>query len=127
MKKMKLIVYLSMFLFVAHNTNAQYSHCVLKKKLDAGYYHLSPNGPLIFKFSEEYTKQSGTLTYKIYTDNRTLISTCNPSLNAKMGDNRFTLNLSGCGLTTNTIYIIEVYNEKNEKWLARFKYNIYNP
>lgn len=96
-------------------------YLVLQKKLDAGYYQTS-NNYLCFKFVEEYTKQTTNLSYKIYKDDRSIASGTLPSITEQIGDNRFQLNLSGISGSPNNFYILEVTNEKNEKWLARFKY-----
>ncbi|MGZ3932004.1 MAG: hypothetical protein ACXVP0_11720, partial [Bacteroidia bacterium] len=97
------------------------SYLVLHKTLDGGYYQTS-NNYLYFKFVEEYTKQTTNLSYKIYEDNRLLYTGSLPTMTEVIGDNRFQLNLITAGLTLNKFYILEVTNEKSEKWLARFKY-----
>lgn len=99
------------------------TYWVLQKKLDAGYYQMPAGGILHFKFTEEYPIQSSSnLNYKIYKDNSTLEIGCAPVLTEKMGDNRFQLNFGSCSLTVGNYYIIEVFNEKNERWVGRFKY-----
>jgi hypothetical protein len=122
MKKIKLLIITCLF-FCFNHFKAQ-TYWVLQKKLDGGYYQMPSGGILNFKFLEEYPKQaSSNLNYKIYKDNETLEVGCGPSLTEKLGDNRFQLNLGSCSLTTNNFYIIEVFNEKKERWVGRFKYN----
>jgi len=102
------------------------NYWVLQKKLDAGYYQMPSGGILEFKFTEEYPKQSSAnLNYKIYDDNHVISSGCNPppTLTEVISDNRFQVNLGSCSLTTGKFYIIEVFNEKKERWVARFRYN----
>jgi len=110
---------------IAFSFKAQ-TYFVLQKKLDGGYYEMPSGGILNFKFTEEYPKQaSPNLSYKIYDDNYVISSGCNPppTLTEVKGDNRFQVNLGSCGLTTGNYYIIEVFNEKKERWVAKFKYN----
>tara|TARA_R110001592_G_scaffold51347_1_gene157998 strand:- start:472 stop:2196 length:1725 start_codon:yes stop_codon:yes gene_type:complete len=88
----------------------------LKKKLDAGYY-LAKDGVLEFQFQEEYL--DNTLNYFVYDDtNIDVTSLTSTSSIVKYGDNRYSLNVSG--LSTD-FYILEVINDKNEKWYLRFK------
>ena len=112
------------FSFLWYGMSSQ-TFFVLQKKLDAGYYQMPTGGILNFKFTEEYPKQSSSaLNYKIYDDNYIISSGCNPppTLTESISDNRFQVNLGSCGLTTGNFYIIEVFNEKKERWVARFKY-----
>ncbi|MBS1636571.1 MAG: hypothetical protein JST26_11700 [Bacteroidetes bacterium] len=101
--------------------NAQPYHAVLKHAHD-GEAYLIKNAVLMFKFEEEYTKQTSGLNYKIYDDNHNPVSSL-PFKPEVLGDNRYELNLSGLGLVSGKYYSIEVFNEKNERWTARFIYN----
>jgi hypothetical protein len=94
---------------------------VPKKKLDAGFYQMY-DGRYYFKFIEEYTKQSANLKYKVYEENYTLISGTTPSQVESVGDNRYSVNLTSSSLTVGSYYIVEIFNEKNERWISRIKY-----
>lgn len=95
------------------------SYAVLKKKLDGGF-HLTLNSMLYFKFDEEYNDSNQQLTYNIYNDLHQLISGL-PNLSVQYGDNRYSINCSSIsGLITGNTYLLEVINEKNEKWYLRF-------
>jgi PKD repeat protein len=99
---------------------ASKSYAVLTKKLDGGYYDLK-GSILYFKYTGEYN--TGNLTVKVYDEEHRLKS-C-PQLTTKQyGDNRFELDVSTCtGIIANTgYYIMEVQNEKTEKYLLKFKY-----
>jgi hypothetical protein len=104
-------------------TNNKY-YAVLGKKLDAGYYNsINKSGTNIFyfKFDEEYHVPAATnLTYKIFDDNGTLLSTT-PALVETIGDNRFALNVAS--LTVGSFYRVYLYNKKNEVWRGRLKIN----
>lgn len=102
---------------------------VLKKKLDGGYYQ-AINGRLFFRFDEEYA-ESGDLLFNIYDDEHNLVSTTSMLPSALQpqvvyGDNRYHLNTVGCDITpsgalANGFYVLEVINDKNEKWYLRFE------
>jgi hypothetical protein len=102
---------------------------ILKKKLDGGYYK-AINGRLFFRFDEEYY-DTGDLTFNIYDDEHTLVSSNSMMPSAAQpqvvyGDNRFRLNTVGCEITpsgplADGFYILEVINDKNEKWYLRFE------
>ncbi len=102
---------------------------VLKKKLDGGYYK-AINGRLFFRFDEEYY-DTGDLTFNIYDDEHSLVSSNamlpgTIQLQVVYGDNRYHLNTVGCDITpsgalADGFYILEVINDKNEKWYLRFE------
>jgi hypothetical protein len=107
---------------VSSITNNKY-YAVLKKKLDAGYYNSINSGGsnlFYFKFEEEYYAPGANLTYRIYNDAGTLVTTT-PAMVEAIGDNRFALNVAS--LTVNSYYKIYVYNQKNEVWEGRLKVN----
>lgn len=107
-------------------------YATLSRRLDGGYYVVS-NGKLMFKFDEEYNDTDDKLSFNIYTDrqhNVIVSSTLVPSTvvpASDYGDNRITLNLMSCSLTTSGYlpsgyYILEVINEKGEKFYLRFRH-----
>ncbi len=105
----------------------------LKKQLDGSFCETISNA-LLFKYTEKYTE--GNLSYQIYDYQR------NPMiaqpvvipeliLPKKVGDNFLTIDLkkitSMVGLTENaSYYTLEVLNDKNEKFLLRFRYILSN-
>lgn len=95
-------------------------YAVMKKKLDGGYY-TAINGELQFRFDEEYKDSDNSLTYNIYTDMHSLVSSP-PSQSVQYGDNRYAIDLTSILSMTSGYYILEVVNEKDEKWYLRFKY-----
>lgn len=104
-------------------------YAVLHKKLDGGYYQVN-NGALYFRFDEEYNDADGKLTYKVYSDANNLVAANSISGEQAVyyGDNRYRLNplqcqFTGSGSLTAGYFILEVTNEKNEKWYLRFKNN----
>ncbi|MGZ5551561.1 MAG: hypothetical protein ACXWE7_12325, partial [Nitrososphaeraceae archaeon] len=94
---------------------------VLKKVLDAGYYN-SYNNKIYFAFEEEYfdSNLSQIVNYEIVTDKNEPVTVSSPQPAEKIGDNRFTLSLSG--LTPGEFYRLSITNKKNEVFYARFKY-----
>lgn len=98
-------------------------YTVLRKKLDGGYH--TANGGVRFKYNEEYNDQDGELTYNVYNKYHRIVGTQDSiAIDIDYGYNNCSLNMtcSGLGLTFGH-YILEVINEKNEKWYLRF----YNP
>jgi hypothetical protein len=105
-------------------------YTMLKKKLDGGYY-IAYNKKLLFKYDEEYADKDGLLTFSVYDKSNNVVMS-NASLSSlalvRYGDNRYSIDLSntanvisGQSMPTNSFYILEVVNEKNEKWYLRFK------
>jgi hypothetical protein len=101
---------------------------ILKRELDAGCYYT--RGTLNFKFDEEYNDTDGLLEFTIYNDKTHTVKTTNQlipiALPSSYGEKWFSLNLLDCdisptGLIGNGYYILEVKNEKKEKWYLRFK------
>lgn len=104
-------------------------HAVLKRSLDAGYYKVVTNNSLYFKYDDEYGV-TGNLTYRIYKQDHSSANpaySC-PNLTPVYGDNRFSINLSNAcvpGIAPSvppTFYVLEVLNEKNEKYYLKFLY-----
>ncbi len=106
---------------------------LVKRQLDGGYYLVS-DGKLCFKYDEEYSDLDGKLKFNIYDNHNSIVASdalmpigTGPSVN--YGDNRYTLNIASCSFTPNGnlgsgFYILEIINEKNEKWYLRFKNTI---
>jgi hypothetical protein len=106
---------------------------ILRRELDGGY-HTVVNGNLTFKYDEEYADLDGKLTFNIYNAKNIIVASnlTMPILTqplVRYGDNRITLNIASCSFTPTGnlgtgFYILEVINEKNEKWYLRFKHNL---
>ncbi|NOQ74892.1 MAG: DNRLRE domain-containing protein [Crocinitomix sp.] len=100
------------------------SYADLTKKLDGGYY-LAENGIVKFIYNEEYNDQDDELTYTIYDATRNIAaSDVTLAQTVVYGDNRYDLDFStftGDIVLENGVYVLEVKNEKNEKWYLRFK------
>lgn len=102
-----------------------------ERKLDGGYYTIHEQ-KLLFKFDEQYNDTDGKLKFNIYNEANSVVyssvsmGTSSPSI--IYGDNRYSIDLSnsayfvsGQTMPNNKFYILEVINEKNEKWYLRFK------
>ena len=115
-------------------------YATLQRKLDGGFYYVG-NGALRFVYDEEYSDSDNRLNFTIYTDYNYPVATSAgmpanllPSIVTRYGDNRYTINIAACNITSNGYlpsgyYILEVVNEKNEKRYLRFKHTntiIYN-
>ncbi|MBI4646915.1 MAG: hypothetical protein HY738_10065 [Bacteroidia bacterium] len=105
-------------------TNASFgciplSYCILQKKTDGGYY-ITNSCKLCFKYFEEYNDLDKSLSYKLYQlpDNDIPI---NQDMIISYGDNRFSMDISS--LSEDILYILEVINQKDEKWYLRFMKN----
>ncbi len=116
---------------VPGNQNGSFAE--LKRKLDGGY-HLFLSPYLSIKYTEEYNPTNPILKFKIYDKNRNIVmsetsSIFSNNLPVKYGDNYCSIKLYGCNhcditsLINNEFYLLEVINDKNEKWFLRFKYN----
>jgi hypothetical protein len=99
-------------------------YAILKKELDGNYYR-SYNS-LWFKFDDEYNDAGSVLTFTVReaatNDIVVLLGTANNTQTSVYGDNRFKLDLyTSSGPLASGFYVLEVTNEKNEKWYLRFK------
>lgn len=104
-------------------------YATLKRELDGGSY--IANGLLKFKFDEEYNDTDNKLSFKIYNNQHTVVvnSTSLPlamQLASDNGEGWYSLNVLNCNISStgnlgNGYYILEVQNEKKEKWYLRFK------
>ncbi|KKP52757.1 MAG: Conserved beta helix fold protein [candidate division TM6 bacterium GW2011_GWF2_33_332] len=113
-------VYNSQCSFNCFPTNDIYA--VLKKELDGGF-HLTNSTELFFKYLEEYyPEESKQITYRIYpakyAGTNEMESTYDPIGIVNIGDNRFVIDIQGLASGD---YILEVENEKSEKWYLKFK------
>ncbi|MBA3971202.1 MAG: hypothetical protein H0X46_03510, partial [Bacteroidetes bacterium] len=117
-------------LIIAKKPAKPVPYFILKRTLDAGCF-LVQKGKLNFKFDEEYNDTDGLLAFTIYNDKVHTVKTTNqliPSPKASsFGEKWFSLNLWDCGISPtgiigNGYYILEVKNEKQEKWYLRFKH-----
>lgn len=94
----------------------------LTKKLDGGYY--LANAVVYFRYNEEYNDADGNLTYNIYDRyNQVVASSATHPHSITYGYNYIGINgtcSSGIGLGSGH-YVLEVINEKNEKWYLRFQ------
>lgn len=104
--------------FCNHETEiASCAH--LKRKLDGVRYQCSDDR-INFYYDEEYTGDNSTLSYNIYSS----LDRINPVLDSNSeievlnyGDNRYELNVSSLD---SGAYILEVQNQKQEKFFLRF-------
>lgn len=123
--------------FIPGNQNGSFAE--LKRKLDGGY-HLFLSPYLSIKYTEEYNPAIPTnltypiLKFNIYDKNRNIVMSQGSTaftniIPIKYGDNYCSIKLYGCdncnltSLINNEFYLLEVMNDKNEKWFLRFKYN----
>lgn len=112
--------------------NTGYSR--LKREIDGGYA-LTASGTLKFYFEEEYRIPSGSyLPLKVYDLNHQLKASV--AMDGTLGvsavagmrmtytgdDNRCSLPLTSCGLSTGEYYILEVETSTKEKRYLKFKY-----
>jgi hypothetical protein len=99
------------------------SYAELKTDLDGGYY-TSIGNKFYFKYVEKYNQGTGTsLNYKIYDYKRNVLSSA--SLNKVYGVNYYSIDLRGvASLSTGNqnFYTLEVFNDKAERKVLRFKY-----
>jgi len=106
---------------------------VLRRKLDGGYTTINSHGILAFIYPEEYNDTDSKLTYNLYDKNNTVIASNAIALSGfvpvvNYGDNRYGLNLLSSSLGLSSVithgnnYVLEVINEKNEKWYLRARY-----
>jgi hypothetical protein len=96
----------------------------LKRKLDGGYY-IAANNKVRFKYDEEYMDVDQQLSFNIYKAATNQIVLTNASFTSvltqvNLGDNRYGYDLSTFSLASG-FYILEVINEKQEKFYLRFK------
>lgn len=110
------------YVFSLYNSLAlvdENTYVPLRRKLDGGFY-TAHQGQLYFRYEEEYN--STALQYKVYDKHGIQVLTeADQPINIAYGENFCHLDLScnGNGLT-NGHYILEVINEKGEKWYLRF-------
>ncbi len=119
-------IIISPIVFIIAFQTPQYTD--LLRKPDAGY-RMVQNGLLYFRYFEEYADKDNKLFYSIY-DYRHNTVTSSALTTAKVypvvyGDNRYLFTMMDCDFTTggslgNGYYMLEVTNEKNEKWYLRF-------
>jgi hypothetical protein len=101
------------------------SYSELSKITDGGYFDADGH-ELYFAFTEEYQDSDGKLSYCVVdsTDSIiTLLGNENNNASVHYGENQYKIDLYD---NTNTplasgYYLLEVTNEKNEKWYLRFK------
>ncbi len=110
------------------------SYVKLKQKLDGGYYNMY-NKELHLQYTEEYEVSIyKKLAYNIYDKNHNLVGGVDlagtalvagsPLLSNSIGANKFDLNVVSLSLSINNYYTLEVFNDKNEKKVLKFK--VYN-
>ena len=102
------------------------SYIVPKKSVDGGY-QIPVTNKVYFKFDEEY--KNNTISYKIFDYNITapgnqpanVLCGLNTSLK-NLGDNRYYIDLTTCAgsLSASKYYLVEVTNDKNEKFFFKF-------
>jgi|GEM_PF-5669212 len=99
------------------------SYAVLKNTPDGGYYILTSDNKLLFKYDGQYA--ATTLIYNVYNKSNSTVSSNTGgssnymnSLSVVSGDNRYSFDATS--LSTG-YYTLEVINEKKEKLYLRFK------
>lgn len=109
---------------VVQNISSSPKYIVPKKTVDAGY-QVPISGVVYFMFEEEY--RTATLNYQIIDYNTSSVNipapliSCPPTSSLKnLGDNRYSINTTGCGLVTSRYYLVEITNDKNEKFYFKF-------
>ncbi|OFZ08397.1 MAG: hypothetical protein A3D92_21620 [Bacteroidetes bacterium RIFCSPHIGHO2_02_FULL_44_7] len=93
----------------------------LERKL-TGLKYTSKYGKIYFAYDNEYASDSSNLSYSIFSvENRIspVISSGTSALSLVYGYNNIELSVSS--LTTGEIYILEVTNDRGEKWFLRFE------
>src|SRR3989338_13869 len=93
----------------------------LERKL-TGLKYTSKYGKIYFAYDNEYASDSSNLSYSIFSvENRIspVISSGTSALSLVYGYNNIELRVSS--LTTGEIYILEVTNDRGEKWFLRFE------
>ena len=97
----------------------------LTKILDAGYYEMTGNVNFVYK-----EKYSNNLNYKVYSLKREIVMCSDPSICSNIVSST-AVNKNGVNyhvipstlyLNNNEFYIIEITNEKGEKYMMKFRY-----
>ena len=97
-------------------------YSTLKKKLDAGFYIPVAN-KLKFQYLEEYSVATTSLDLAIYKSDRSQIGSIPANTISKIGANYYEIDLSALtGFVAGQYYVLEVANDKYEKFLLRFLY-----
>lgn len=98
-----------------NNCKDKVSYAKLEKTLKGVNYRLQNR--LLFYYDEEYTNTTHTtINYKIYDESNQIMPVASKPLSH--GDNRYMIDISG--LSLNKSYILEVTNDKSEKFYLRF-------
>lgn len=95
------------------------AYAKLERKLKGVKYKAS-NGVFRFYVTEEYNSQSEELKYRVYPEGDKLNAALDGGTqveNVQYGDNRYDLDVSSI---SSGVYILEVENEKKEKFYLRF-------
>jgi hypothetical protein len=86
-----------------------------------GTFYRTYKKKLYFKYDEKYN--DGTLKYTIYNSSHQPMQTSSLVLNKNYGSNWFDINLTSVsGFVLNSVYLLEVENDKGQKEYLRFKY-----
>ena len=108
-------------LVVRSSQPSQKSFVKVKKKLDGAFVQLASDNKLRYIYDEEYNDLDGELTYTVYNDRHEAVMTETDQTQAiAYGQNRLVLALDVCW-TDGNYYVLEVTNEKKEKWYVKFK------
>lgn len=104
--------------FVGYNQDTYYK---VTKKLDGAYAKTS-SGILKFLYNEEYKDSDNLLEYRVYDWKRQVVqSNSTSSITTSLGTNQLEINTNNSNFTIGSFYLLEIVNEKNEKWYLRFK------
>lgn len=105
--------------------NHQPPHALLKRKLDGSVYVLE-GAYLAFKYDEDYKDSDNLLEYHIYNNDQSqvVLSGSTALLGDVYGDNRYVIDVTKHNQLVNGYYILEVVNEKGERFYTRLLIDI---
>ena len=97
------------------------TYAMLSKSLDGGYY-TAQQGNLYFRYNEEYLDMDSAMTYNVYDwHHDVVVNQGDQPIDVRFEDNTCYIDMSCSGATiAQGYYVLEVINEKNEKWYLRF-------
>jgi len=112
-------------LCITINVVVAQQYASFQKELDGGYYKLATGNIIYFKIYDEYN--GDTLTFNVYNDSHSIIAsnTINSSVinttSLKSGYNEYSINCNSSTTFPSGYYILEIINQKKEKFYLRFK------
>ena len=92
----------------------------MERKIQGKFYEVPGDDLLRIVYEEEYLDLDGELTYIIKNKSQSVVLSSDTNTESVIfGDNRIVFNISS--LANGSYYILEVKNDKNEKFYLRFK------